>query len=236
MKRFARTYHKWLMAFIGVQFLIWSITGLYMVSMDIHFIHGETLEQPATQSLQLTEATYSINQLRQDYAGASAIRLTRAQGRQVYQFNILGQAQLPVDAATGESLPTVDELTARQIAQRAYVNEHEIASAHLLTTPADLPTEVSPRYLPVWQIQFAHFADPTFYISQTTGEIVTKRHDYWRIFDWFWRFHIMDYDDGENVGNWFLLLIALLGSMAAITGAVLTYQRVISSKNRRRAG
>ena len=31
------------MAFVGVQFLFWSITGVYMVSMDIHYIHGETL-------------------------------------------------------------------------------------------------------------------------------------------------------------------------------------------------
>jgi len=43
-----------------------------------------------------------------------------------------------------------------------------------------------------------------------------------------WRFHIMDYDDGENVSNWFLFLVATLGLMAAIAGAVLTYYRVLS--------
>ena len=42
-----------------------------------------------------------------------------------------------------------------------------------------------------------------------------------------WRFHIMDYDDGENVSNWFLFLVAISGLIAAILGAILTYFRVV---------
>ena len=89
-----------------------------------------------------------------------------------------------------------------------------------------------PRHLPFWQIKFEGFSTPTLYVGQHTGDIVAKRHNYWRLFDWMWRFHIMDYDDGENVSNWFLFLVATMGLLAAFSGAVLTFYRVaLPNKN-----
>ena len=39
----SRKFHKWLMLFIGLQFIIWSISGAYMVIFDIDYIHGDSL-------------------------------------------------------------------------------------------------------------------------------------------------------------------------------------------------
>jgi len=39
----SRKFHKWLMLFLGIQFLIWSISGAYMVIFDIDYIHGDSL-------------------------------------------------------------------------------------------------------------------------------------------------------------------------------------------------
>jgi uncharacterized iron-regulated membrane protein len=36
----SRKFHKWLMLFVGVQFVIWSITGAYMVFFDIDYIQN----------------------------------------------------------------------------------------------------------------------------------------------------------------------------------------------------
>jgi hypothetical protein len=41
--KISRKSHKWLMLFVGVQFVIWSITGVYMVLFDIDYIHGDSL-------------------------------------------------------------------------------------------------------------------------------------------------------------------------------------------------
>ena len=57
--------------------------------------------------------------------------------------------------------------------------------------------------------------------------MVTKRHDFWRLFDWMFRFHVMDYDDGENVSNWLLFVFALLAVFATCSGLVLSYFKVI---------
>ena len=226
----ARKYHKWLMAFIGIQFLFWSITGLYMVSLDIHYIHGEPLQKQASHGLQLKDVSFSINSLLSRYPDAKNIEVARFMDKQVYRFSSVDNQKVMVDAFSGEQLPIVNELLARAIARNNYVGTEKVASVRLISNIAEKPSELSPRHLPVWQVTFDHFASPTFYISQQSGVIVTKRHNFWRLFDWMWRFHIMDYDDGENVSNWLLLVIALLGMLAAIAGAVLTYFRVLATK------
>lgn len=223
-----RKYHKWLMAFVGIQFLFWSITGVYMVTMDIHYIHGETLAKSEEAKIDLASVDYSIAKLAADYPQASQVSLTQSMGRPLYSFINGEQGKVAIDAKTGAVQALVDEIKAKEIAQYYYALDHEIDNIRLIKSAKNMPAELSPRHLPVWRVTFDQFATPTFYISQQTGALVAKRHDFWRLFDWMWRFHIMDYDDGENVSNWFLFLVATLGLMGAITGAVLTYYRVLS--------
>lgn len=225
-----RKYHKWLMAFVGIQFLFWSITGVYMVSMDIHYIHGESLAKSEEAKLDLANVGYSVSELVANYPQASSIALTQTMGSPLYTFVNGEKGNVAIDAKTGLIRPLVDEAKAREIARFYYVFEHGIDSINLISSAESMPAELSPRHLPVWRVTFDNYSTPTFYISQQTGALVAKRHDYWRLFDWMWRFHIMDYDDGENVSNWFLFLVATLGLLAALAGAVLTYFRVLSPK------
>ncbi|NOU51967.1 PepSY domain-containing protein [Pseudoalteromonas sp. JBTF-M23] len=231
MIRTIRKYHKWLMAFIGAQFFIWSLTGLYMVTMDIHYIHGESLQRQSQQPIALNQVNYSLSKLLSEYPGAQQITLTQLLAKPVYHFIDKNHTRHLLDAQTGQLLPLIDKLQVLKIAKHQYTGDDAVASVLLITNKSELPSELAPRHLPVWQVVFDNVWAPTFYISQNTGTIVTKRHFFWRLFDWMWRFHIMDYDDGENVANWFLLLIALLGTLAAVFGATLTYQRVFKPNN-----
>ena len=224
--------HKWLMAFIGLQFLIWAITGVYMVTVDIHYIHGESLVKNQQQKLELNKAVYPINSLVADYPEAKNISLVSIIDRQAFIFTNGEQGKVAIDAVTGTKLPDMSEKSAKQIARYYYADNDKIIATKLISSAVDKPDELSARHLPVWQVTFDNFAKPTLYINQYTGQIVTKRHNYWRLFDWMWRFHIMDYDDGENVANWFLFLIVSLGILAALVGAVLTYFRVFRSTER----
>ena len=228
----ARKYHKWLMAFVGIQFLFWSITGMYMVIMDIHYIHGESLAKSEEAKIDLASVDYSIAKLAADYPDASRVTLTQSMGKPLYSFINGEHGKVAINAETGAVRPLVDEIEATEIAKYYYAMNHDIDSIKLIKTVTDMPAELSPRHLPVWRVTFEHYSTPTFYITQQTGTLVAKRHDYWRLFDWMWRFHIMDYDDGENVFNWFLFLVATLGLMAAITGAILTYFRVFTSNKK----
>jgi len=45
----ARKTHKWLGLFIGLQVVIWSLSGLYMTAVHIDTIHGDPLIRPLPQ-------------------------------------------------------------------------------------------------------------------------------------------------------------------------------------------
>lgn len=62
LKVFTRYWHRQLMWLIGLQLLFWSATGLYMVSIDIHTIHGDHVTLPA-QSLDMPQVKISHSQI-----------------------------------------------------------------------------------------------------------------------------------------------------------------------------
>ena len=114
-------------------------------------------------------------------------------------------------------------------AKYLYTGSGEVASVEKITN--NPPFELSRRVhnaLPAWRVNFADFGNPSLYISATNGKLLAKRHEFWRIFDWMFRFHIMDYSDSE-IDNILLFWITLMSVLAAISGLVLTYFRVFKS-------
>ena len=82
-----RRLHRWLGLIFGIQLFLWALSGLYMVSMDIDFIHGEHLiieQSPVIDSQQLQ---FSIPQLLVKYPESSDIRLKVLNSQPVYLFS-----------------------------------------------------------------------------------------------------------------------------------------------------
>ncbi|TPV60818.1 PepSY domain-containing protein [Aestuariibacter sp. GS-14] len=223
-----RTLHKWLMRCIGIQMFIWAATGLYMVSMDIHFIHGETLTDDKHATFNIGDATYPISELLARFPTATDIVLYKRLDTLAYQFSVTNSKQsIVVSAQNGNELSLITQSDASHIALASVAEPANIRLTKLIDLPQAMPAELSPRWLPVWQVTFDDLAATTFYIQQSTGQIVTRRHHFWRAFDWMWRFHIMDYDDGENVANPLLTVLAILAVIAIISGVVLLISRFI---------
>lgn len=228
----SRNLHKWLMRFIGIQMLIWTVTGLYMVSLDIHFIHGETLTDEKHTAFTLSNATYPIASLLERYPTATDIVLYKRLDTLAYRFKFANSKHWTViDATEGEVLGLLTQSEAADIALRAVNTSATISSIILIDLAQATPAELSPRWRPVWQVKFDDLAGTTFYIQQATGQIVTRRHNYWRAFDWMWRLHIMDYDDGENVANPLLSLLSILAMLAIISGIILLFTRLFPTRS-----
>jgi uncharacterized iron-regulated membrane protein len=216
--------HKWLMLFIGAQFVIWSITGAYMVFFDLDYIHGNSLIINHQNKIKSENLTYSSSTLFQQYPRAKNLSVGLLVNREVYRFNIAKQAFI-IDAQSGEQLSPLNKNTAITIAKHLYSGDGKVLNAKLITTNPHFG--LSARHLPVWQVNFDNFASPSLYISVSSGKVVSKRHQLWYLFDWMFRLHIMDYGDDEDVSNWLLFFIASLGFFAAFSGLVLTYFKVI---------
>jgi uncharacterized iron-regulated membrane protein len=219
----SRKLHKWIMLFIGLQFVIWSVTGAYMVFFDIDYIHGDSLVHNHQTKIEPNKIDYLLSDLLRDYPQAEQIEVSTFINLNVYRFSHADQRML-VDASNGQVLSPIDEEWAKAAARHYYTGSGEIQQVELIVQ--DPPFELSPRALPAWRINFADFGAPSIYVSANTGELVGKRHEFWRLFDWMFRFHVMDYVDGDEIDNMLLFWVSLTGILACIFGLILTYFRV----------
>ncbi|MBD3584738.1 PepSY domain-containing protein [Salinimonas sp. HHU 13199] len=228
-----RRYHRWLMLFVALQFLLWAVSGLYMVSMDIHYIHGENLVNAPQVNIDNEQRKTRFETIVDTYPNAESVTLRSLAGTPVYQV-LLSDQPTPLLIATdsGQPLPQINEQQAARIAVRAFAGQGNIESIRSVDQPAEAPDELSPHHLPVWQVNFDETFSPTLYISQYTGSIVTVRHHPWRWFDWMWRLHILDWDDGATLGNLFFLIFAFTGLAGALSGAILSYLRIVKPAGR----
>ena len=231
MHKTARTLHQWLMLFLGLQFAIWSVTGAYMVYMDIDFIHGDDLVTTPQSKVQPAQMNYSLQQLIQAYPHIDNISVDTLLGETVYRLTLADSEptkKLVISANSGQVLTPLSESVAISVAQYFYTGKGDVAEVTLITD--NPPFELSPRHLAAWRVNFNDFGAPSLYVSAQTGILVGKRHEFWRWFDWMFRFHIMDYSSGEDIDNMLLFWVALLASGGALTGMVLVYFRVLKGQ------
>ena len=59
------------------------------------------------------------------------------------------------------------------------------------------------------------------YLDPWTGDLLARRTDRWRIFDFLWMLHIMDFDTRDDFNHPLLQIAALLGLIVALGGFVL---------------
>lgn len=223
----ARTAHKWLALFVALQAVLWTVGGLYMTAVHIDIIHGDRLvKAPAAQPLPTTGLVEPAH-LAHLAPGLKSARLETQLGQPVYVVDAQGGKAL-FDARTGEKLSPLGEAAATARAKALFAEQGRVVSAEYITKA---PLEVQTRPVPLWRVEFEGAWRPTFYISPFTGELITRRHDLWRTFDFVWMLHIMDYDDRQDVNNLILRIFTWLTVAASATGAWLL---LYSFRRRRR--
>ena len=72
-------------------------------------------------------------------------------------------------------------------------------------------------------MDFDDAGSTAFYVSPDDGSLITRRHTYWRIFDFAWMLHIMDYEERADVNNTLLRISAGLGLVLSVLGMWLLF-------------
>lgn len=217
----ARTLHKWLGLLVGLQILIWLASGLYMVVVNIDFIHGDPLVRNMQKTITVPQTpVIDIAALRAKHPDATRIGLSPVMGRTFYTVNTADSRYL-YEPETGDLVPPLDEETAREIARYHFNGKATILAASLITT--DPPIEIQTRRLPLWRIDFDDRYQTSFYIDPYTGALATRRHQYWRVFDFLWMLHIMDYEERADAHHPLLIVAQLTGLSFAFTGLWLLF-------------
>jgi uncharacterized iron-regulated membrane protein len=219
----SRRWHKWLALVIGIQALFWMISGVYMVTINLDYIHGDhivkNMDKPITMD-QFDVVPYSTILARNP--DASRIQLVSWLGNPHYRIYSPEGSRL-VNGYTGELVSPLDEQAAREVAEYHYALDGQIIGASLLTDKKDAPTEIQTRPLPLWRIDFNDAISTSLYVSPNDGRLVTRRHDFWRMFDFVWMLHIMDYEDRSDMNNNLLRVAAFVGTVLSLTGIWLLF-------------
>jgi len=223
----ARSTHKWIALIIAVQAVFWTLSGVYMTAVHIDIIHGDRLVKPPVAQPLRFEGLLEPAHLAHLAPGLKSARLETQLGQPVWVVDAEGGKAL-FDARTGEKLSPLGEAQAKARAKALFAEDGDVVSTEFITKA---PLEVQTRPVPLWRVEFEGAWRPTFYISPYTGELVTRRHDLWRTFDFVWMFHIMDYDDRQDVNN---PLIRIFTWMAVATAASGGWLLVYSFRRKRR--
>ena len=221
MMVFLKKLHKWLGLLIGIQVLLWLLSGLMLSVISPSRVSGNEWRQVAsaeTATIRDRILREPDKLTRDQLEGALSVSLEVIQGLLVYRVRYPGGTRL-IDAITGSTLDT-SEQEALILAQQDFAGDGEVISVTSGIAP-DIETRNSTgKY---WRVNFSDKAHTSIFISASTGEILARRNSYWRVFDFFWMLHIMDYNAHEDINNNVVVTTALIAVWLGISGFMLLF-------------
>jgi hypothetical protein len=156
--------------------------------------------------------------LRESNAPAKRLSLEWIAGRAVYLIEPQQGRPLLLDAASGERLSPIGEGLARTIAEETIAGD--AASVRAVLIERNPPIEYRGD-LPVWRVDFAGDERLSVYVSADSGRAAARRSDLWRVYDFLWSLHIMDYRERENFNHPLLVIFSIGALMMSAVGIVL---------------
>ncbi len=228
--RFWRTFHLWLSLLLSLQLLAWFGSGLVMSVLPIEEVRGEHLRAPVP-AMEWPQALLSPAELSQQSGlNTGLISLKQRGSAPVYQLEQKGHHHY-FNAVTGSPLQALSEPELRLLAQQGYQGVGSLKAATLLT---ELPLEARGLKSPVWQVQFADVDNTVFYLDPMLGQVLRVRTDNWRVFDFVWMLHIMDYEERDDFNHGLLIASSALALLFTLSGFVLLVLTLRRQLNRSR--
>ena len=114
------------------------------------------------------------------------------------------------DAQTAAIREPINKEEAIKIAAANFTGEPTLKSVEYLTN-TNGHHEYREKPLPAWAITFKHPTNTTLYVSSEFGRVESFRNNKWRLFDFLWMMHTMDYKQRDNFNNWLLRAFSIFG-------------------------
>jgi len=215
---FLRKLHKWLGLVIGLQLVLWAVSGVMFAWLDRGQVDGAgsvRAAQPTALSATLVKrepTTWLRNYPAQEIYDVRAVSLA---DRWVWRVELRDRVEL---RAIEDGAPvTVDEACLRRLALSRYAGNGHLVAVKLQTQP-DIASRASG---PVWQAQFDDPQRTALYFAADDGHFIAARTASWRLYDFFWMLHTMDYRGRDDFNNPLIVTIGFAALWLSISGVVL---------------
>ena len=202
--RISGKIHKWLALLMAIQILFWFVSGLFFAVVPIERVRSEHLitEAPATP-IRLDEAAAGLQRVAATNPQPGQKIELRSMGGRAVALVSAGEARPRLyDLTTGRQLSPIPAAVAISIAERDHVGDDRAARAELVTA-------ASPEYrgaLPAWRVDFEGERAVSLYVAQDTGAVAARRSTLWRVYDFLWSLHIMDFRNHEDFNTPLLIV------------------------------
>jgi hypothetical protein len=214
MKLIVRNTHKYLSFFISIQLLLWTISGINLAFNKIENVRGEQyrLQSPSNYSFkniefEIPDATSAVVRKRLDKTIVAAS--TKAGMR---YFDEAGDPLKKISFDEAKKIVVKNTLL-KPIAVEE-INESKKGS------------EYRGRELPIYKVitHNANDKEINAYLNIFSGDIVAIRSAQWRIWDLMWGFHIMDWQERDNIDNMLLKIFSILALISSLSGILLFFK------------
>jgi hypothetical protein len=198
--------------------LLWAVSGLIFAWLDHHEVSAEhsvrTLDPAVwTPAIALVEPPNWSSELAS--GEIIEIRLTSLLDDWVWRIETRSGLTLR-SATTGEQLRVTEGLVT-ELAKQQYAGDGRLTSVAFHPV-ATIETRGSGA---TWAARFDDARGTTLYYSADDGRLIEARNDTWRLFDFFWMLHTMDYLGRDNFNNPLVITVGFAALWLAISGALL---------------
>ena len=209
-----RVFHKYLSLIISIQLLLWTISGIYFAFNKIELVRGEQyIIKDKPSSIEINNLNISsnvknieifkrLNQWVEKLEMDAGFKYQDLLGNEVYELSP-NQAIEVVKLKT--TLSPIDAIK---------INESSARS------------EFRGRSLPIYKIKTDSSDDTNVYVDVMSGKIVAIRSDSWRVWDFLWGAHIIDYRERDNINNILLKIFSVLALFSSLSGIALFFNTI----------
>jgi uncharacterized iron-regulated membrane protein len=215
--------HKWLALLMAIQILFWFVSGLFFAAVPIERVRSEHAKAEA-ETAPVPFGLAADGLLRLGSAGVTGerIEIRVLLNRPVALISPSEGRPRLYDLATGRPASPIPMSVAARIAEADHAGEARAARVERVTAN-------SPEYrgaLPAWRVDFDDGANRSLYVAADTGVVAARRSTLWRVYDFLWGLHIMDWRHHEDFNSPLLIVATALGLFVVIAGIVMFPSRL----------
>ncbi len=214
--KWIRKSHRYLGVFLGIQFVMWTVSGLYFSWTDIDEIHGDHFKKTEVSMAKFSNLLGTDSLMLQE--PISSLQLLEIATQPYYWIN---DTEL-FNAKTGKRKPGISKEEALGVAARYMLPELKVEHIKQIDSVGD-HHEYRGRPLPAYEISYTTNENVKAYVAIANGAFQTVRHRNWRWFDFLWMTHTMDYNTRDDFNTTILRAFSLLGLITVLSGFVLWY-------------
>ena len=207
-----RLFHKYLSLIISIQLLLWTISGIYFAFNKIELVRGEQylIEQnPSKLNLKEVESSFS----------AKNVNFVRRLDEWIIKVEM--DSGFSYTDLQGQNL---DELNAEEVKEVVRQSTNLIPLMAQRINKLEIRAEFRGRNLPIFKVTTSTTDNINVYVDAFTGEVTAIRSDSWRIWDFLWGAHIIDYSERENINNFLIKILSILALISSLSGIVLFFK------------